>query len=109
MEPTTSGRFGLMFPTRALMSRHQAPSTTQAKVENRPRFFRKDYTTRIGASALEGALVASLEWYWASTYLYRRISSASNQAYFTRYFLQSQYFGTRIIEPCLHILSVQTE
>jgi len=66
---------------------------------HRPRFFRKDYTTRIGASALEGALVASLEWYWASTYLYRRISSASNQAYFTRYFLQSQYFGTRIIEP----------
>lgn len=66
---------------------------------HRPRFFRKDYTTRIGASALEGAIVASLEWYWASTYLYRRISSASNQAYFTRYFLQSQYFGTRIIEP----------
>jgi len=65
----------------------------------RPRFFRKDYATSIGPSHLQGELIASLEWYWASTYLYRRSSSAPNEAYFSRYFLQSNNLGWQIVEP----------
>jgi hypothetical protein len=66
---------------------------------SRPNFFRKDYVTSIGPSCLKGELVASLEWYWASTYLYRRSSSESNEAYFSRYFLQTQNLGWLTIEP----------
>jgi len=66
---------------------------------SRPKFFRKDYTTSIGPSHLHGGLVSSFEWYWASTYLYRRSSSTPNQAYYTRYFLQTQNLGWPIVEP----------
>lgn len=66
---------------------------------SRPRFFRKDYATSIGSSHLKGKLLACLEWYWASTYLYRRKSSASNEAYFSRYFLQTNSLGWQTVEP----------
>lgn len=55
----------------------------------RPRYFRKDYRLDLVSKPLDGGLIATLEAYWASTYLYRRKESASNQAYFTRYFMQS--------------------
>lgn len=64
----------------------------------RPRFYRKDYSMSIGPSHLEGRLVASLEWYLCSTYLYRRKSSYENEAYFTRYFLQTQNLGWPEVE-----------
>jgi len=65
----------------------------------RPPFFRKDYSKQIGFLPLKGSLVASLEWYWASTYLYRRISSDINGAYYSRYFLQTQNLGWQVVEP----------
>jgi hypothetical protein len=55
----------------------------------RPKYFRKDYRLDMVGKPLDGGLVATLEGYWASTYLYRRNESAPNQAYFTRYFMQS--------------------
>ncbi|MEN6500302.1 MAG: hypothetical protein ABFC65_07175 [Rectinema sp.] len=66
----------------------------------RPHVFRKDYGISIGSSHLQGELLASLEWYWASTYLYRRSSSALNEAYFSRYFLQTNSsIGWQTVEP----------
>lgn len=65
----------------------------------RPHFFRKDYATSIGPSHLKGELLASLEWCWASTYLYRRSSSAPNEAYFSRYFLQTNSLEWQTVEP----------
>ena len=63
------------------------------------RLFRKDYAVRLGQKQLEGRLVSSFEWYWSSTYLFRRNASAPNEAYFTRYFLQSEHFGWASVEP----------
>jgi len=65
----------------------------------RPHFFRKDYATSVGPPRLQGELLASLEWYWASTYLYRRSSGAPNEAYFSRYFLQTYSLGQPTVEP----------
>ena len=74
-------------------------SSGPSGASDRQRFFRKDYTVRLGQKQVEGKLVGSLEWYWASTYLFRRNASLPNEAYFTRYFLQSQNFGWSIVEP----------
>lgn len=65
----------------------------------RARFFRKNYETRLGPEMLAGRLKAGLEWYWASTYLYRRVASAPNEAFYTRYFLQNQNYGWAVVEP----------
>ncbi len=65
----------------------------------RPHVFRKDYGISVGSSHLQGELLASLEWYWASTYLYRRSSNAPNEAYFSRYFLQTNSIGWHTVEP----------
>lgn len=65
----------------------------------RARFYRKDYTVSLGPEQLDGRLKASLQWYWASTYLYRRVASAPNEAFYTRYFLQNQNFGWAVVEP----------
>ena len=57
------------------------------------RFFRKDYAVQLGHDKLEGRLVGSLECCWTSTYLFRQSAGAPNEAYFTRYFLQSENFS----------------
>ncbi|HWR12388.1 MAG TPA: hypothetical protein VN445_11230 [Rectinemataceae bacterium] len=55
----------------------------------RPRYFREDYRLEMVGKSLDGGLVATLDAYWASTYLYRRSDTAPNQAYSTLYFMQS--------------------
>lgn len=65
----------------------------------RARFYRKDYAVSLGPEQLDGRLKASLQWYWASTYLYRRVFSVSNEAFYTRYFLQNQNFGWSVVQP----------
>lgn len=55
----------------------------------RPRYFRDDYLLSMVGKPLKGGLVLTLDGYWASTYLYRRKATSSNQAYFTRYFMQT--------------------
>ena len=63
-----------------------------------PRYFRKDYRLNMVGKPLEGGLVATLDAYWASTYLYRRSDGAPRQAYLTRYFTQAAS-GWWIMEP----------
>ena len=55
----------------------------------RPRYFHEDYSLAVDGKALEGGLVATLDAYWASTYLYRRNEANPGQAYSTRYFMQT--------------------
>ncbi|TXT42033.1 MAG: hypothetical protein FD137_2351 [Spirochaetes bacterium] len=60
---------------------------------DRPRFLRQDYVARPGREREAGGLDLALEAYWASTYLYRRNSEASNQVFTTRYFMQTDQMG----------------
>ena len=69
------------------------------QISERAQFFRKDYAIRLGPEQLDGRLKASLQWYWTSTYLYRRVASAPNEAFYTRYFLQNQNFGWSVVQP----------
>lgn len=55
----------------------------------RPKHFRNDFRLAMVGKPLEGGLVLTLDGYWASTYLYRRSASSSGQAYYTRYFMQT--------------------
>lgn len=55
----------------------------------RPRYFREDYRLAMVGKPFEGGLVLTLDGYWASTYLYRRNAGSPEQAYYTRYFMQT--------------------
>ncbi len=55
----------------------------------RPKYFREDYRLAMVGKPLEGGLVLTLDGYWASTYLYRRSAGSPDQAYYTRYFMQT--------------------